>query len=368
MNALAPVALAGALLAAATPDVRILVRSDNRPVEVDGERYRLVSATAPLVGVVQKQGRGRARLVVYVVRLGYADEPVEGATPVVVTIGNERHIFPNRPRLVRERALNGAAGRIEVASYPVRYPLGRVRGRSTPVRVSLRRAERGGRVGVRLALETEDGRALVPIRNRLVRPRRQKRKRLPARPKVAPPVDAGYDAGAPVLARLEDDELDAGVADASADASVDAGHDAGHDAGWDAGPPPAPKLPTGRVTIALDNRMPDVFLLQAVDLTIDGYPIEIPPVGVKAGRTRLFDGDLTTGEHHIDISLTYRGKGGLFFSYLDDYTFHAGDGARIKVEKGRHTDIRIEGYEGGNFITEMVDRPAVRFHFGRANK
>ena len=41
MQAIASVLVATALLAGAPPDVRILVRSDNRPVEVDGERYRL---------------------------------------------------------------------------------------------------------------------------------------------------------------------------------------------------------------------------------------------------------------------------------------------------------------------------------------
>lgn len=337
------------------PPADIRVVTEHAPVQVDGERYRLVTPLAPLVAAIDRERNKRARLVVYVVRLGTAHEPVEGATPLMVTVENQRHIFPNRPALVRERVIQTSGRVVEIASYPVRYPLGLVRDPAATVRVALRRPERGGRVGIRLAVEAVEGGAAP--RNRLAK-RKRRRKEPPPPPEPAKVEDAGVLASAAEADRLTDDLLDA-------DADADAGP---ADAGQPAKPPEPPEPPpppTGRVRISLDNRMPEVFRLQEIEVAVDGVPVDLPRVSARRRKAELFDGDLAVGEHELDVSLSFRGEGGFLFTYMDNYLFHAGDRLRLPVQKDGVVRVRVEAYEGGNFITEMVDRPAVRFHLER---
>jgi len=333
-------------------DAQVLIRTEHAPVSVDGERYRLVTARAPMVAAVKLERGTRVRLVAYVVRLGTHDEPEEGATPLVVTIGNERHVFPNRPQLVRERVVKTSGELVEIASYPVRYPLATLRGEDEVlVRVALRRPERGGEVGVRLAVESVARQEGAP-RNRLVR-----RKRAP-KPPPPPPPPAVEDAGVQVASasdRLEDALDDEPQADAGA----------AEDAGAIPPPPgPPPPQPTGRVTVVFANQLGEVFDLRAMELAIDGVPVDLPKWRNKRLRDgiAIFDGDIPVGPHFIDLSLMYAGNGGFLFSYMNEYTFHVGDGRRVNVTDGGHVDVRVEAYEGGNFITEMIDRPALRFH------
>lgn len=337
---------------------RILIRTDHAPVVVAGESYRLVAGRAPMVATIRREKGARVGLVAYVVRLGTRNEPAEGATPLVVTVDGKQHLFPTRPRLVSERVVDSSGRDVEIASYPVRYPLGRLRGQEVSIRVALRRPERGGGVGVRLAVEPLSGRDRAP-RNRLV-----KRKRRAKKPPAAPaPEPVAVDAGSVVAAAGDrlDDELelpsDAGPLDGG---RVDAGV-----AVAEAPPPPPPAR--GRVTISLVNKLGAAFKLHRIEVAIDGLPIDLPKWrGFERGkRIPLYDGELSVGPHFVDVSLMYVGSGGLLFSYMDEYTFHAGDGRRVRVEKDGHMDIRVEAYEGGNFITEMVDRPALRIQAKR---
>ncbi len=349
-----------------TGAARVLIRTEHAPVVIGGERYRIVTPRAPLVAAVHKRpGRTPQQIVVYVVRLGTADEPAEGATPLLVSVGGKQHIFPNRPRLVDSRVVEPKSEVAHIASYPIRYPVGRARARDVTVRVALRRPDRGGVVGIRVAVEPLRKDGVVPL-NRLAKPR----KRRPRRP-TAPPATTvqALDAG-PTLA-LADPVKDEPAVPPEAPVVAILGPDAGApDAGpaspratttaVTTAPPPLAAVAEGRVRMTLQNDMSAVFRLEAVTLAIDGAPVDVAALTPGAKTLALFDGELAAGAHSLDVGLRYSGDGGLLFSYLDQYAFHVRDRHRFTVSDEGGIDVTIQAYEAGDFLTEIVDRPALR--------
>ncbi len=75
----------------------------------------------------------------------------------------------------------------------------------------------------------------------------------------------------------------------------------------------------------------------------------------------VFEGDIASGEHELSLRAIYRGHGNGIFSYLRGYTFSVASSERFKAKPSRVTSIIVVAYEKGTAITELAERPAVRF-------
>ncbi len=358
LGGIAAVALWGGV---ARADERVLVRSDHAEVEVEGERYRLVTRQAPLSAVVL-EASGQKRLVVNVVRLGQRPDEARTSTPLLVTVGRSQKVFPNRPALVEGRKVSrGPADTI--ASYPVRYPL-RIGPRGQiPVRVALRRRDDEGTVGVRLTLEEPKDTLLTPLgtvkkkkprKSRPVakKPRRQKaaKDEPPPRTVAALPAarpDAGTDDGGAGKGG-PDPGPDAGTADAHVVVDVK---------------DPAPAVTAG-LRVKLVDAMGDRFVLREVLVELDdGTLLSVEDAAGSAHKTlAVFDGAIAPGPHRLRVFLKYVGDGGFFFSYLDAYSFYVSDEVTFDAPGRGAVDVVVTGEEQGNmFTTPLEERPSLRF-------
>lgn len=72
-------------------------------------------------------------------------------------------------------------------------------------------------------------------------------------------------------------------------------------------------------------------------------------------------GHLLPGDYTLSVLLVYRGSGYGVFSYLKNYVFNVVGSYDFRVEDGRNIEIRAVGFDQGGMLTELKDRPRVRF-------
>ncbi len=120
------------------------------------------------------------------------------------------------------------------------------------------------------------------------------------------------------------------------------------------------------VSIVHKNEMGPNFLLVEAQYFLDGALVwtEVDEVGKDLTEKRLvpvWEGNIVEGSHTLTVSLVYRGNGTGVFSYLSGYTFRLKDSITFSAEPGKVVSIQAVGFENGNFTTEMIERPAIRF-------
>ncbi len=74
----------------------------------------------------------------------------------------------------------------------------------------------------------------------------------------------------------------------------------------------------------------------------------------------IWSGNLSPGNHLLNVELVYRGNGTLF-SYIDGYLFKIRSNYTFYASKGRVTQIRVVGYERGGMTTDLAQKPYVRY-------
>ena len=356
--------------------VRIL--SDHAEVAVGVERYRLVAPQGPLRAVVRDATK-QERLVVEVVRLGRAGQTLRGGTPLVVHVGKKKHVFPNRPALVRDRAAVMHRTDALIASYPVRYRLPLPRRGQVPVRIALKVRD-DARVGVRVYLEDPERSLLTPLsfnkhsraksKVALGRKRSRRRRGPYARMRAGQGVvdegrrtaRANPDGGParPVHTARDGGAADAGGATARVDGGAGPG-DGGTGQGQRAASRQAPGEPLGvRVVLVFDDQLGGVFKLMERQAEIDGQLVHFADADALGGhRAVMFDGTLPEGLYTFDVALTYAGDGGLFFSYLDAYRFHVRERFDVLVDGQGTLEVLVTGRDQGGWFSEIEERPAL---------
>ncbi len=397
------IAAAFIVLSSASFQGSVNVRSDHAVVTAGGESYRLVGARQPMTAVVRADAS--SELVVEVIRLGYSGEPTEGAVPLRVMVEKTRNVFPNRADLQPQQRATWAR-EVGIASFPVRYPLVLAAGRPSVVRVALLRPDRGGNVGVRLTLQSKKkstlaeldksagGRFTFPALD--ARPKaskksnaRRKKTRQSRAAKKTPPKLAQADTTPQNDDKVETQE--AGNSDRGEDEGAGQGEDSVDNAGedeaigggetgspLDAGPPPAPDpkdvpkvvAPTpeparGRLKVVLRNEMGTFFKLQQRTVTIDGVVVHREEGALPYPRTIAFDRAVQSGQHAVEVRLSFLGDGGLFFQYVNGYTFHVNDRRRLDVPEDGRLTVVVSGVEAGGPFAELTDKPSVKWTFER---
>ena len=119
------------------------------------------------------------------------------------------------------------------------------------------------------------------------------------------------------------------------------------------------------VIVHKDEMGPGYSLIQR-HYFLDGMPLhqDADQSGERfKGESELviFDGPIVEGTHTLTVSMVYRGNGRGIFSYLDGYTFNLKDSFTFTAEQGRITASKVVGFERGDFTTQYLDRPAIRF-------
>ena len=119
-------------------------------------------------------------------------------------------------------------------------------------------------------------------------------------------------------------------------------------------------------TIIHKNEMGGRFLLTEAHYFLDGTPLwqEVDETGERLTEMRehpVWDGNIVEGSHTLTVNLVYRGNGSGVFSYLSGYVFELKDSFNFTAEAGKVITIYVSGYEKGNFTTELVDRPDIKF-------
>ena len=113
------------------------------------------------------------------------------------------------------------------------------------------------------------------------------------------------------------------------------------------------------------NEMGSSFSLEKVIYSLDGTPIfsKVDADGDLDGAQELeiFDGPIVPGNHTISVVMVYRGNGFGIFSYLRGYVFTLRSSHTFTAEEGKQVKVKVTGYEKGGLITDLKDRPDIRF-------
>ena len=67
------------------------------------------------------------------------------------------------------------------------------------------------------------------------------------------------------------------------------------------------------------------------------------------------------GNHTVSVVMVYRGNGFGIFSYLRGYVFTLRSSHTFTAEEGKQVRVKVTGYEKGGLITDLKDRPDIRF-------
>lgn len=121
-----------------------------------------------------------------------------------------------------------------------------------------------------------------------------------------------------------------------------------------------------KIVIAHKNELGDNFLLTQVGYFLDGQPLwqESDESGVNLTQKRevpVWDGNIVEGSHTLTVNLVYKGNGTGVFRYLSAYSWKLKDSVTFSAEAGKVVTITTVGFEKGNFLTPIEERPAIRF-------
>ena len=113
------------------------------------------------------------------------------------------------------------------------------------------------------------------------------------------------------------------------------------------------------------NDMGSTFRLVRASYSLDGGNIStrVDENGSLADQRvfPVFEGQITSGEHSLTVSLEYQGNGFGIFSYIRGYTFRARSVQAFSVPEGRGLRLTVVGYERGGATTAVEERPAIRY-------
>jgi hypothetical protein len=120
-----------------------------------------------------------------------------------------------------------------------------------------------------------------------------------------------------------------------------------------------------RAVIIHKNEMGGSFRLEEVQYALDGAPIynktDLEGTLDAKNEFEIFNGAMVPGAHQVSVYLVYRGNGFGVFSYLKDYSFKIKSSYTFTAEEGKQTTVKVVGFEKGSLMTELKDRPAVRY-------
>jgi hypothetical protein len=76
----------------------------------------------------------------------------------------------------------------------------------------------------------------------------------------------------------------------------------------------------------------------------------------------IYTGSVPSGDHTIQVSLTFQGNGYGVFSYLRGYKFEVKSSHAFTAVEGKSLDVVATAFEKGGVTTTLEDRPRIEWH------
>ena len=124
---------------------------------------------------------------------------------------------------------------------------------------------------------------------------------------------------------------------------------------------------TGRskVKIVHKNEMSGTFQLVKLSYFLDRAPVyqQVDESGELGDLDEIsvYESIIAPGDHTISVEIEYRGYGHGIFSYLQGYRFRVNSSHTVTIAGGKEVTIEGIGFEQGDPLTAIEERPTIRF-------
>jgi hypothetical protein len=120
-----------------------------------------------------------------------------------------------------------------------------------------------------------------------------------------------------------------------------------------------------KIKIVHKNEMSGTFQLVKLSYFLDRSPIyqqsdESGELG-DLDEINVYESIIAPGDHTISVEIEYRGYGHGIFSYLQGYRFRVNSSHTITIAGGKEVTIEGIGFEQGDPLTAIEERPTIRF-------
>lgn len=113
------------------------------------------------------------------------------------------------------------------------------------------------------------------------------------------------------------------------------------------------------------NELGAEYAIESVTYFLDGLKIysRTDNTGELARKTefKIYEGNLTPGNHQVNANVVLHGNGFGIFSYLNSYTLKVQGSYSFIAQEGKVTRLKIIIYERGGLRQDFTDRPYFRY-------
>jgi hypothetical protein len=120
-----------------------------------------------------------------------------------------------------------------------------------------------------------------------------------------------------------------------------------------------------KIKIVHKNEMSGTFQLVKLSYFLDRSPVyqQVDDSGELGDldEINVYESIIAPGDHTISVEIEYRGYGHGIFSYLQGYRFRVNSSHTITIAGGKEVTIQGIGFEQGDPLTAIEERPTIRF-------
>ena len=120
-----------------------------------------------------------------------------------------------------------------------------------------------------------------------------------------------------------------------------------------------------KIKIVHKNEMSGTFQLVKLVYLLDSSPVyqQVDDSGELGDleEINVYESIIAPGDHTVSVEIEYRGYGHGIFSYLQGYRFRVNSSHTITIAGGKEVVIQGIGFEQGDPLTAIEERPTIRF-------
>ena len=120
-----------------------------------------------------------------------------------------------------------------------------------------------------------------------------------------------------------------------------------------------------KIKILHKNEMSGTFQLVKLVYLLDSSPVyqQVDDSGELGDleEINVYESIIAPGDHTVSVEIEYRGYGHGIFSYLQGYRFRVNSSHTITIAGGKEVVIQGIGFEQGDPLTAIEERPTIRF-------
>jgi len=120
-----------------------------------------------------------------------------------------------------------------------------------------------------------------------------------------------------------------------------------------------------KIRIVHRNEMSGTFQLVKLAYFLDRSPVynQTDDSGELGDleEINVYESIIAPGDHTVSVEIEYRGYGHGIFSYLQGYRFRVNSSHTVTIAGGKEVTIQGIGFEQGDALTAIEERPTIRF-------